>query len=259
MPKFLVAAYIRVSSKEQAKEGWSLDAQKTNLQAYADLKAWEIYDWYIDAGKTAGNLSKIRPEFQRLLSDARQKKFTIMAITKMDRAFRNTNQALDTLEEFQKLGVQFASLHESIDTTTSIWKFFFTVINAIAELERTLTVERLSDVLEEKFNQGVIIGKMPFGYKWDKKNRRAIIDEKDAAIVKKVFEDTLNGKGYNEICNEHKIAIKSYYNMIKNKSYSGFLSFNGEQKQGNHTAIIPLDTFNAVQELLRQRKGKNHK
>lgn len=259
MEEFKVAPYIRVSSKEQAKEGYSIDAQKNKISAYCILKGWTIYGWYIDAGKTAGTLSKKRPDFERIVVDALNKKFNAMIITKMDRAFRNTKQALDTLEKFERVNVQFISLYETIDTTTAMGKFFFTLINALAQLERDLTVERLSDTFDEKFTQGRLIGKMPLGYKWDKKNKIPVIDLKYCGVIKGVFDDTLNNINYKTICLKYKIPIKSYYNILKNKSYIGYVRFDGKEMKGLHQPLISEELFNQVQEKLKNNKlGKNN-
>ena len=251
---FKVAKYIRVSSREQALEGWSVDAQDSKLDAYIKIKEWNVYDTYIDAGKTAGDLSKPRPDFERLVKDALQKKFDGVLFIKMDRGFRNTKHALEILEKFTKVNVQFVSLYEHIDTTTATGRFFFTMIVSLAELERGWTKERLQDVLNEKFNQGIIIGKMPFGYKWVKKERRVIIDDKKSGIVKNIFNDTLNKISYKDICQKYKIPIKSYYNIIKNKTYCGYVVFQGQEIKGKHEPIISEETFNKVQELLKSRK-----
>ncbi|MEK6885306.1 MAG: recombinase family protein [Nanoarchaeota archaeon] len=253
---FKVAKYIRVSSREQALEGWSVDAQNSKLDAYIKIKEWEVYDTYLDAGKTAGDLSKPRPDFERLVKDALQKKFDGVLFVKMDRGFRNTKHALDILERFVKVNVQFVSLNENIDTTTATGRFFFTMIIALAELERGWGKERLQDVLEEKFNRGILIGKMPFGYKWNKKEKKPFIDENKSQIVRNIFNDTLNGKSYKEICRTYKIPVKSYYNIIKNKTYAGYVIFNNQEQKGIHQKIITEEIFNQVQELLKSRRNK---
>lgn len=252
---FKVAKYIRVSSREQALEGWSVDAQNSKQDAYIKIKEWEIYDTYIDAGKTAGDLSKPRPDFERLVKDALSKKFNGVLFVKMDRGFRNTKHALEILEKFMKVDVQFVSLYENIDTTTATGRFFFTLIVALAELERGWVNERLQDVLNEKFNRGILIGKMPSGYKWNKKKRIPEIDEKMAEIIRNVFRDTLNKISYKDICKNYKIPVKSYYNIIKNKTYCGYVVFNHQERKGIHQEIISEETFNKVQELLKSRKN----
>ena len=251
---FKVAKYIRVSSREQALEGWSVDAQNSKLDTYIKTKDWEVYDTYIDAGKTAGDLSKPRPDYERLYKDAIQKKFQGVAIVRLDRAFRNSRQALNTLADFNKVNVQFVSLIENIDTTTPHGYLFFTLIVAFAQFERDLAITRLQSVLEEKFDRGIIIGKMSFGYKWNKKERKPLIDESKAQIVRNIFNDTLNGKSYKDICRTYKIPIKSYYNIIKNKTYTGYVVFNNQERKGIHQEIISEEVFNRVQELLKSRR-----
>jgi len=255
-----IAIYVRVSSKESAKEGYSLEAQKQKLSAYAEIKEWDVYKIYEDAG-ISGKSIKGRKAFQEMMKDAYAKNFSGILIFKLDRAFRNTLDALKTLDTLKEIEVDLISISEQIDTTTAMGKMFFTIISSFAQMERELTAERMSLTLNKKFEDGIMVGKSPAGYKWSKTKKEMVVDEPMADIVKDIFKMTIEGKNYKEICEKYKGKIKqkkkgkiiygnlkpqSYYNIIRNPVYIGVIEFNGVKKIGRHTKIIDYSTFKKV-------------
>ena len=252
MEKNKVALYLRVSSDEQKKEGLSVEAQERKLRSYCGYKEWEIYKTYKDEGISAKSI-KGRKSFIELLKDAKEKKFSAILITKLDRAFRNVKEALITLEELKKEEIDFISISEDFDTTTAMGKFFFLITSGFAELERNMTSDRVKDILRDKFERGIVVGKIPFGYDpiyKDKKRKVGIIGlkikETDAEIIRDIFNLTLHGKNYREICQKYNLKPQSYYNIIKNPIYAGFVEFGNIRKKGNHTPIISEEVFNKV-------------
>ena len=115
------AVYARVSSQEQAVEGVSPDAQVAALQAYAKSQGWEIVDEYIDGGYSGG--TDERPALKRLLVDAKQHRFNILAVCKLDRFFRNLRLLLNHLHGLEQLGIKFVSTQEGLDTSTPYGNF----------------------------------------------------------------------------------------------------------------------------------------
>ncbi len=243
-----VSIYIRVSGEDQAKEGYSLDAQKKQLEEYAEFKKWWVYKVYEDAG-ISGKSIKGRKAFQEMLKDAKDGKFSAILIYKFDRAFRNVKEALNTLDELKEIGVDFVSISEEIDTTTAMGKFFFVIISGFAELERGLTQDRMNLIMKDKFSKGINIGRCPLGYSWNKRKKIMIPDKKKSQIIKDIFEMTANDSSYKEICEKHKIKPQSYYNIIKNKVYIGVISFEGKSRVGNHIPIIDKELFNQVNHI----------
>lgn len=243
-----VAIYTRVSSEEQKKEGISLDAQKKSLEDYAIQKEWFVHKIYTDAGITAKDI-KGRKAFQECLNDAKLGKFSAILITKFDRPFRNTIEALMTLDQLHAIKVDFISLAENIDTTTPMGRAMFSIISVFAELERNMTAQRVSDVNKFKFNKGIMIGKAPLGYKWSKRQKSFVVDLEDSAKVKDIFEMSASGINFKEICSKHKIAKSSYYSIIKNDFYTGMIEFNGEKRLGSHDPLISKQLFEKVNKL----------
>lgn len=249
-----VVAYIRVSSEEQKKEGLSLEAQKRNIEDYCDSKGWFLNRIYQDAG-ISGKSIQGRKAFQEMISDAKQEKFSALVVTKFDRAFRNVMDALKTLDEFNALKIDFISISEQIDTTTAMGRAMFTIISVFAELERKLTSERVRTIHDDKFKNGIMVGKPPRGYRYSKTQKKFLIDDKRAEIVRKAFEMTKNNVNWKKICEELKINHQTYYDLLKNKAYIGIISFAGHENKASHEPLVDIDTFNKVQDLIKSRRS----
>jgi DNA invertase Pin-like site-specific DNA recombinase len=132
------ALYARVSTQNHHQDP---EVQLRDLRDLCQRKGWEIAGEYIDKGVSGTKQS--RPELNRLMADASMKKFDVVAVWKFDRFARSSQHLLKALESFQGLGIAFVSHTEGIDTETVIGKMVFTVLGAVAEMERSLTVERI--------------------------------------------------------------------------------------------------------------------
>lgn len=118
-----VAIYIRVSTEDQAKEGYSLEVQREYLEAFAKREGFEIFKVYSDDG--ISGYSDRRPALQELLKDAKDKKFEIVLVYKIDRFSRNLKDLLTLVEELSSSGVAFKSATEPFDSTPSAGKLMF--------------------------------------------------------------------------------------------------------------------------------------
>jgi len=185
-PSLKVGLYTRVSSQEQANEGVSIDAQQAALEAYAKSMGWEIYNVYVDGGYSGG--SDNRPAFMRMLLDARQKRFDIVAVCKLDRFFRNLRLLLNHLHELEQLGIKFVSTQEGLDTSTPYGKFAVQIMGVIAEFERGRIGERVKDSRQHILSKGEWPGgNTLYGYRWHRKEREWEVVPEEAEIVKKVY------------------------------------------------------------------------
>jgi len=238
-----IAVYLRVSTAEQKDKGLSIESQKNVLYDYAKANEWIIFKEYKDEGISGKTIAK-RKEFKQLLEDAKAGKFTTILITRFDRAFRNVKEALITLDELHKIGVDFVSIAEKIDTTTAMGKFFFVVISAFAELERSLSADRNKTIMKSKFMNGKMVGKGHFGYKVNKGN--ISLNKRKADIVKEIFKMLIEGKDYREITEKFKINPKMYYSIIRNPIYAGFISYDGKLKKGSFENLISLEDFKKI-------------
>ena len=146
-----VALYVRVSTGEQ-----NADLQVNELTEYAAFRKWETVETYAD--KISGAKDR-RPALDRLMTDAKRGKFDVVAVWRFDRFARSTSHLLRALEEFAALGVDFVSLRESIDTSTPSGKMIFTVLAAVAELERSTIRERVIAGQKAAKRRGVRFGR----------------------------------------------------------------------------------------------------
>jgi len=243
-----VAIYIRVSSQEQKTEGLSLASQLKKLSSYCEFNKWEIVKSYRDEGVSGGFIKK-RKGFKSLLDDSKLGLFSTVLITKFDRAFRNTKEALETLDYFKERGIDFVSISEDIDTTTAIGKLFFTIISAFSQFEREITRDRGRDIWRDKFEKGMFPVRPPFGYKAIKRDKKVIgfkINPKESETVRECFNLTNSGYSYREIGKRLKLKPQQYYNIIKNRAYCGYVTFEGHEKKGTHEPIISEEIYNAV-------------
>src|SRR5215831_5091554 len=132
------AIYARVST---ANNGQNPEMQLRELREYCQHRGWDLVGEYVDAGISGAKDS--RPELNRLNADARRRRFDAIVVWKFDRFARSVSHLLRALEEFRSLGIEFVSLSEQIDTSTPTGKMVFTVLGAVAELERSLIAERV--------------------------------------------------------------------------------------------------------------------
>jgi DNA invertase Pin-like site-specific DNA recombinase len=149
-----VALYARVSTKNNGQDP---ETQLIALREYAGHRGMTITDEYVDLGISGAK--DRRPELDRLMTDARRRRFDIVLVARFDRFARSTRHLVLALEEFNSLGIDFVSLNESVDTSTPMGKMIFTVIGAVAELERSLIRERVMMELERAKRQGKKLGR----------------------------------------------------------------------------------------------------
>ena len=147
-----VALYCRVSTKDQ-----NCSLQLNDLRAYCASRQLTVVREYIDAGQSGAQDS--RPELNAMMSDARKRKLDMVLVWRWDRFARSTRHLLLALEEFRALKVQFVSFQEDIDTGTPIGQVLFTLIAAMAELERNLIVERVCAGIRNARAQGKQLGR----------------------------------------------------------------------------------------------------
>jgi site-specific DNA recombinase len=159
--------YIRVSTQDQAREGFSLSAQRHRIEAYCKAQGWELVEIYADEGVTGSTID--RPEFQRMFDEVLSDGVEKIIFVKLDRLGRCAYQLGAVRDRLEKRGVGLVSITEQYDTSTSIGRFFWTLLAAFAELERDVIRERCAAGREEKARQGRgwIVGRVPFGYEID--------------------------------------------------------------------------------------------
>jgi DNA invertase Pin-like site-specific DNA recombinase len=145
--------YCRVSTQEQ-----STAAQETELKEFAKNRGWEITRVY---GDTISGTKDSRPGLNQLMADCHSRKIDVVLVWKFDRFARSVSHLLRALETFEELGVEFVSISEQVDTSTAAGKMIFTVLGAVAALERSLIAERTKLGIMNARKQGKRIGRPP--------------------------------------------------------------------------------------------------
>ena len=146
-----VAIYIRVSTLDQ-----STQLQRKELLEYIEHRGWELIEIYDEkvSGATAN-----RPQFQKMMADARKRRFDTLVCFKLDRLFRSVKGMVSTLEELQELGVAFISVQDQIDLTTAAGRFMMVILAAVSEMERSLILERVKTGIAHAKSKGVRFGR----------------------------------------------------------------------------------------------------
>ena len=150
--KTKIALYTRVSTQDQ-----SVEMQITDLRRYCEQRGFQIFKEYSDQG-ISGTKDK-RPALDELMSDAKKRKFDAVLCWRFDRFARSTKHLITALEEFRHLGIEFVSYQENIDTSSPLGKAMFTIVSAIAELERNILLERVRAGLKRAKENGRILGR----------------------------------------------------------------------------------------------------
>lgn len=148
------ALYCRVSTHDQIA---SIQNQTEELRRYAAHRKWSVFKVYVDEGVSGAK--DRRPALDGLMDDAQKRYFDIVAVWKFDRFARSAQHLLNALAEFKELGIDFCSLQDSVDTTTAYGKAMFTIIGAMAELERELIRQRIVHGLKKAKERGAAIGR----------------------------------------------------------------------------------------------------
>ena len=158
------ATYARVSTQEQADTGTSLDTQRDRTRAYVDARGWELVAEYVDEGVSGA--ADRRPDLDRLMGECRDGNVDVIVVAKLDRFTRSSRHLANAMAELEDLGVGFASLAESVDSTTASGRMFRTLLGAFAEFERERITERMMEGHRRIIEAGGWTGgPPPFGYR----------------------------------------------------------------------------------------------
>jgi DNA invertase Pin-like site-specific DNA recombinase len=249
-----VAVYLRVSTTEQAKEGYSLGAQLERLRNYCSAREWTVAHEYVDDGYSGRSIK--RPAYKRMMEE--KDDWDMILVMKMDRIHRNSKNFMEMMEGLRKWGKEFSSMQESLDTSTAMGRFVVDIIQRIAQLESEQIGERVYIGMRQKAStEGGILGfAHPYGY--DYVDGGLKVDEKEAEAVKLMFSLYQDGKSTTYIAVELDKkeyptkrggcwSARTVGKILKNPVYCGYMEWEDIVFKGDHDAIIPVDQFNDVQ------------
>ena len=261
-----VAIYARVSTEDQAKEGFSLDSQLEKLRSYCKARGWEIAGEYIDDGYSGRDVR--RPAYQKMMEDI--DKWDVLLVMKMDRIHRNSKNFMLMMEQLRRKNKEFVSMTESLDTSTAMGRFVMDIIQRIAQLESEQIGERVYDGMRQKAKQGkgLLGSPAPFGYRYV--DGELVEVDEELKIAREIFDAYLGGKSIACIAEElNKKGIKTkkmgkwdrktVSRILSNPIYCGLIEWEDIIFEGSHKGIISIEEFNKVQFLKAtraKRKGK---
>jgi len=262
------AIYIRVSTQEQAEQGYSVGEQRERLLAYCKAKGYAVHDVYVDGGFSGSNLN--RPAIQKLKDD--MGKFDIVVVYKLDRLSRSQYDILSLIEKtFLPNGVDFVSMSEAFDTSTPFGRAMIGILGVFAQLEREQITERMTMGRKARAKDGKYHGggSIPIGYDYD--GEKLIPNPYEAEQIKLLFHmaadnksnqqilDALNNAGYTTKYGKWN-ATSRISRTLKILSYTGTLTYDDIVIENAHEAIIDKELFEKANNIRKHRLeiyGKN--
>ena len=219
--------YMRVSTEDQAREGFSLPEQKERLETFCKFKGYEIIDYYQDAGISA-KTGNHRPEFERLKDDIKAKKINTIVALKLDRITRSIYDWENLITFLDENDAYLDCANDEINTTTANGKMISRLLMSVSQNEIERTSERTKVGLAGAIKCGHIPHIAPLGYKHE--DKRLVIDYSTKDTVVRIFDLYYNGYSYQKISNlfnEEKILEKDNWRdstiqtILENEIYKG--------------------------------------
>ena len=287
----LIAIYCRVSTEEQSENGYSIDEQERLLEEWCKKMGYVIYKCYSDRGISGKNI-KDRPALKELLSDAKAGKFDMVISWKINRLSRKLEDVLKIVNLLEKNNITFKSYSEPFETDTPAGRMQFQMMALIGEFERGTIAQNVKMGMIAKAKSGNWCGGRVLGYdlvpnnspEEEKKGKNKLeINEKEAEIVRFIFNEYSKGKGYKAITNKmnklgyktkkgNNFSVGSIRDILTNPVYIGEIRYNVRQNwsekrrrninpnpirvKGKHEAIIDRELWDKVQLILESKKGK---
>lgn len=259
-----VVIYVRVSTQEQAKEGYSIGEQIERLQKYCEAMGWEIVDTFIDPGYSGGDTE--RPGLKAMIRAVEDNDIDKVVVYKLDRLSRSQKDTLFLIEDvFLKNNTDFVSMNENFDTSTPFGRAMIGILAVFAQLEREQIKERMTMGKEARAKEGKWHGggTEPIGYDYDAATELLMVNDYETMQVKELFDLFLEGiplrrieKMFNEKGYTHKHGTwepKSMRRVLRSKVYLGYNKYKDEWHKGEHDPVIDEETYAKSVALLDQR------
>lgn len=252
------AIYIRVSTVEQAKEGYSLPAQERKLRDYCSLKDYVVYKVYADEGKSAKDI-KHRPQMQQLINDGLQGKFDVVVVWSLTRFTRKLTDLCITCDKLEKHGVYLESYSESFDSHTAVGRMIRGILGVIAQWQLDETGNNVKLAMEERAKLGQRTCGRILGY--DTVGGQMIVNKKEAEIVKFIFDtyekerkftmvaEHCRKRGYTgkygSPCSPHSVSV-----ILTQFIYCGYFGWHRQPIKADFHPIISVEQYNRVQAII---------
>ena len=255
----VAGVYIRVSTEDQAREGFSLGEQEEKLLQLCKFKELEVYKVYKDAGISAKDMEH-RPQFQEMLKDMKEGKLNYIVAYKLDRITRSVRDLEELISVLEQYNCFLLCDRDDVNTSTANGRFFVRMLTVLSQLEIEIVSERTKFGLNGAIKSGHIPGQRPFGYK-SADDKRMVIDNATRPYVEKIFDMYLEGKSFQQIANyfkENNIYPKKKWKdttiqkIIDNKIYMG--DYEQYKRIGKQVNLEPIVYMNVVEPIISRAK-----
>ena len=255
----VAGVYIRVSTEDQAREGFSLGEQEEKLLQLCKFKDLEVYKVYKDAGISAKDIEH-RPQFQEMLKDMKEGKLNYIVAYKLDRITRSVRDLEELISVLEQYNCFLLCDRDDVNTSTANGRFFVRMLTVLSQLEIEIVSERTKFGLNGAIKSGHIPGQRPFGYK-SAEDKRMVIDNTTRPYVEKIFDMYLEGKSFQQIANyfkENNIYPKKNWKdttiqkIIDNKIYMG--DYEQYKRIGKQENLEPIVYMNVVEPIISRAK-----
>ncbi|MEC2240188.1 recombinase family protein [Bacillus velezensis] len=257
-----VGIYVRVSTEEQAKEGYSISAQKEKLKAYCISQGWDSYKFYIDEGKSAKDIH--RPSLELMLRHIEQGIIDTVLVYRLDRLTRSVRDLYSLLDYFDKYQAVFRSATEVYDTGSATGRLFITLVAAMAQWERENLGERVKMGQVEKARQGQFSAPAPFGF--TKEGEDLVKNPEEGKVLLDMIDKIKKGYSLRELADYldesdalprrgYKWHIASILVILKNPVLYGEFRWSGEIHKGSFESYISKKEFEQLQKMLHDRQN----
>lgn len=251
----IVGIYIRVSTTEQAEEGYSIPAQKERLIAYCQAQGWNEYKLYIDEGVSAKDTN--RPKLKLLLKDVEEGKINLILVYRLDRFTRRVRDLHNMLDFLEKHNCKFRSATEMYDTTTAMGRMFIGLVALLAQWEAENMSERISMALEKKVADGERVGNIPYGF--DLSDEKLVTNEKSKYLlwmidkIEKGWSINHTAEQLYLINKDRNWNAEKIIRLLRNPAIYGATRWLDKIYENTHKGIITKERWLRLQKILNDR------
>ncbi|WP_019177068.1 recombinase family protein [Methanomassiliicoccus luminyensis] len=263
------AIYARVSTDDQAREGFSIPAQLKRLHAYCKAKGWDVAGEYVDDGYSGRDTD--RPHYRRMMGD--KDGWDVLLVLKMDRIHRNSRNFAQMMDDLGKWKKQFSSMQEKFDTTSAMGRFVMDIIQRIAQLESEQTGERVKVGMLQKAKKGLGHLGSPDPYGYEIVDGKLVVRDSEAGVVPYIYQSYMRGCTLDQIAqelNRREVPSKkggawskqAVSRILRNPLYCGYIQWDGNLIHLDHYVLISPGAYDMVQEMMVERRrnsaGQSH-
>ncbi|GKU81245.1 recombinase family protein [Niallia sp. NCCP-28] len=251
-----VGIYIRVSTLEQANEGYSIGAQKERLTAYCAAQGWNDYKYYIDEGITGKNTN--RPQLNQLLEHVKNGQISTILVYRLDRFTRSVSDLYNMLQFLDENKCSFKSATEIYDTSNAMGRMFIGLVALLAQWETENLSERVKMALKKKVSGGERVGAIPYGF--DLSEDEKLIKNNQTKTVLDMVDKIQKGMSANQLASylnktnhDRTWHAQGVLRVLRNPALYGATRWNDEVYEDTHEGIISKNQYIKLQQMLEDR------